>query len=493
VPGSFLPAASFAAQCAAPRSGTNPLTGMPYVDTQGSATTENHWLRSFSNDLYLWYSEIVDRDPSLYSTPAYFDLLKTTATTSSGTAKDQFHFTYPTAEFIALAQSGVEAGYGAEWAIVAPAPPRRIVVAYTEPSSPATAPAAALRRGEVVDAVDGVNVAFANTQAEIDVLNGGLFPDQPGVMHTFRIVDPQTAAARTITLQSTNVTRTPVQNVKTIATLSGAVGYMLFNDHMATSEAQLVAAVDTLRAAGVVDLVLDVRYNGGGYLDIASELAYMIAGTVPTAGQTFERLQFNDKHTAINPVTGEALTPVPFHTTTQGFSTTPDQPLPTLNLTRVYLLTGGGTCSASESIINSLRGVNVQVIQVGGKTCGKPYGFYPADNCGTTYFTVQFKGVNAAGFGDYTDGFAPSNSVGSLGTRVPGCAVADDFTRELGDPTEARLAAALAHRTGQSCPAPTGVALSKPLSSSGPSASFIESDVVMHKTPWRENRFLTKP
>ena len=56
------------------------------------------------------------------------------------------------------------------------------------------------------------------------------------------------------------------------------------------------------------------------------------------------------------------------------------------------------TCSASEAIINGLRGVNVQVIQIGSITCGKPYGFYSQDNCGTTYFSIQFKGVNAAGF-----------------------------------------------------------------------------------------------
>ena len=62
------------------------------------------------------------------------------------------------------------------------------------------------------------------------------------------------------------------------------------------------------------------------------------------------------------------------------------QPLPTLDLSRVYVLTSAGTCSASEAIINGLRGVGVQVIQIGGTTCGKPYGFYPPDNCGTTYF-----------------------------------------------------------------------------------------------------------
>ncbi len=67
----------------------------------------------------------------------------------------------------------------------------------------------------------------------------------------------------------------------------------------------------------------------------------------------------------------------------------------------MFVLTGPNTCSASESIINALQGVDVEVIQIGSTTCGKPYGFYPQDNCGTTYFSVEFKGVNAKGFGDY--------------------------------------------------------------------------------------------
>ena len=104
------------------------------------------------------------------------------------------------------------------------------------------------------------------------------------------------------------------------------------------------------------------------------------------------------------------------------------QPLPTLNLPRVYVLTGGTTCSASESIINGLRGVNVEVIQIGSTTCGKPYGFYPQDNCSTTYFTIQTTGVNAMGFGDYGDGFSPNNVAGAGGVRLPGCSVRDDFT-----------------------------------------------------------------
>ena len=59
--------------------------------------------------------------------------------------------------------------------------------------------------------------------------------------------------------------------------------------------------------------MLDLRYNGGGYLDIASELAYMIAGPAQTAGKTFELLQFNAKHPVTDPVPGSRITPLPFH------------------------------------------------------------------------------------------------------------------------------------------------------------------------------------
>jgi carboxyl-terminal processing protease len=286
---------------------------------------------------------------------------------------------------------------------------------------------------------------------------------------------------RTFTMQSANVTLTPVQNVATITTASGPVGYMLFNDHIATAESALIDAVNTLRAASITDLVLDIRYNGGGFLDIANQLAFMIAGNGPTAGRAFEQIVFNPKH--------QTLAPFPFHSTTQGFSVPSGQPLPALNLPRVFVLTGSGTCSASESIINSLRGVGTEVIQIGSTTCGKPYGFFPQDNCGTTYFSIQFKGVNAVGFGDYTDGFSPSNTAGVAGTPVPGCSVADDLTHALGDPAEGRLAAALGYRASSTCPAPSGVA--PPSALSGVRATGVPAaDGLMTKPPWRENRLL---
>jgi hypothetical protein len=230
------------------------------------------------------------------------------------------------------------------------------------------------------------------------------------------------------------------------------VGYLLFNDHIATAESQLMDAISTLKAQNVADLVLDMRYNGGGFLDIASELAYMIAGKSRTSGATFEKIVFNDKNPTTDPVTGDTLTPTPFHTSTQGFSDFPAVvDLPTLDLSRVFILTSADTCSASEAVMNGLRGVDVQVIQIGTTTCGKPYGFYPQDNCGTTYFSIEFKGVNAKNFGDYSDGFSPQNTLLNKGEPVEGCSVADDFTKGLGDPNEKMLAAALSYRMSTTC------------------------------------------
>ncbi|NJN51375.1 MAG: hypothetical protein HC809_05930 [Gammaproteobacteria bacterium] len=267
--GVFQPAANFEARCAIPRTGTDPATGRPYVDRQGTTRDENNWLRSISNDLYLWFSEIVDRDPSLYQTPAYFDLQKTTATTPSGRPKDRFHFSMATEEWRLLSQSGVSAGYGAQWTLLASTPPRDIRVAYTEPNSPATSTPVNLARGARVLMVDGVDAINDGTQTGVDVLNAGLFPDQAGETHTFTIRDAGSTESRTITMTSAAITSAPVQSVRTIDTPGGRFGYVLFNDHIATAEQALINAVNTLAAAGIDDLVLDMRYNSGGYLVIA--------------------------------------------------------------------------------------------------------------------------------------------------------------------------------------------------------------------------------
>jgi carboxyl-terminal processing protease len=496
VRGQFLPDQTFFAHCAAPRRDTDPATGQPlYPDVQGSILEENHWLRSWTNDSYLWYDEILDQNPALFSDPiAYFDELRTTELTGSGNLKDRFHFALDTQEWIAQSQSGISAGYGMQLIILSALPPREVVVSFTEPGTPATSNAIA--RGARIVGVDGEDLVSGNTQAIVDVINAGLFPDTAGEEHSFDVLDPGSAIPRTVTMTSAEITSVPVQDIATVASPQGAtVGYLHFSAHIATAEAALLDAITQLDAAGIEDLVIDVRYNGGGFLAIASQLAYMIAGDAQTAGRTFEVLQFNDKYPATNPVTGAALAPLSFLDSTIGLSSAPpDQPLPTLDLSRVFMITGSRTCSASESIINSLRGVGVEVIQIGEQTCGKPYGFFPTDNCGTTYFSIQFRGVNDAGFGDYADGFSPAGGGPLSNVDLPGCVVPDDYDFSLGNVSEARLAAALQYRDTGTCPlvsAPVTFADSAPRS-----ISMLEAEklpIESAESYWRTNRILTRP
>ena len=483
--GVFLAASTFQNQCQNPRSGAD-INGRPFPDMQGRTLDENNFLRSYSDDTYLWYDEIVDRDPGLFSDPlVYFDELRTTAKTPSNADKDKFHFTFDSEAWLQLSQSGASAGYGVQFAITAASPPRQILIAYTEPNSPATNLPLPLARGADFISVDGESVA----NGDAGVLNAAFFPSTAGETHTFEVLDLGAQVTRMVTMTSEIVISAPVQNTQVIVTPTGRVGYMLFNDHIATAEQALIDAVNLLNAGqGIDDLVLDIRYNGGGFLAIASEFAYMIAGATPTAGQTFDLLQFNDKHPVTDPVTGQPISPTPFHDITLGppFNAAPGQPLPTLDLRRVYVITGPGTCSASEAIMNGLRGVNVEVIQIGSTTCGKPYGFYATDNCGTTYFTIQFRGVNAMNFGDYTDGFQPSVVDDGM-ANILGCTVPDDFTRQLGDAAENRLEVALAHRDGQGCITP--VAASPGLLGK-PGAPLWATDGIVRKSPWHTNRIM---
>ncbi len=462
------PPAALAQVCAAPRTGTDPLTARPYPDRPGRVLDEQKWLAAWTRDTYLWYSEVEYRDPAGFATAIdYFATLKTNQLIG-GVPKDRFHFTYPTPDWNALSTAGVDVAFGATWAVVNSTPPRNVVVAYTEPNSPATLLNPPLRRGTRVLRVDGVDLVNETSSAGVDAINAGLFPARAGESHQFVVQEPGATASRTITLTAANITSAPVQGVRT---LTGGVGYLQFNEHIATAEPALITAISQLQAARVSDLVLDIRYNGGGLLSIASELAYMVAGPGRTAGQTFETSQFNDKHPTINPVTGRPNQPTPFFSTDQRTGAT----LPTLNLPRVFVLTGSGTCSASEAIINGLRGVGVQVIQIGSPTCGKPHGFYPADNCGTTYFSIQLKTVNARGFGEYDRGFYPQNAAIPTGVAadavLPGCSVADDFTQPLGDAAEARLAAALQYRSTGLCPAPPPVFVRAAAQANGPELS----------------------
>ncbi len=463
--GSGLPrSSSLAQQCAA----DNLLA--PAARRTATLDTERRWVRSYMDEAYLWYREIpsvdtADANFNLTSVPLsldnYFEALKTRATTASGKRKDEFSFIYPTVEWEALSQSGIVSGFGAEWVVQA-GTPRTVRIAYVDPGTPAAAQS--LARGMRVVSVDGVS-------ADDTASNAAIFSPNSGQSYTFVVADTA-GAQRTVSMTAGQITKTPVQNVSTIDTPSGRVGYMTFNDHILPAEGQLVGAFTQLASAGVGDVVLDLRYNGGGYLYIASQIGYMVAGSARTASKTFERLQFSDRRAAD---TNDPDNNTPFYNVASGEAntgTTANTPLPTLNLGRVYVLASPGTCSASEAVVNGLRGVGVDVILVGGTTCGKPYGFTAKDNCGISYFPIEFKGVNHLGFGDYADGFAPTAT----------CAVADDFSRALGDSSEGMLAAALNHRATGSCASTAN-------GREGPQAAGAVSFGRVIRHPVRESKF----
>lgn len=452
----FDPASTFKNRCEVRRVGQD-IEGNTYPDVQGTLLEELFWLRSWTNETYLWNTEVTDRNPAGFSDRLdYFDVLRTFATTASGKEKDDFHFSEPTEEYLAARNAAPTATYGASYIAFSTTPPRDFRIRYTEPGSPASAQTGGqsnLERGSRILQINGIDLVNTASQTEINQLNAALFPATPGLTNSFTVEDAD-GANRTVSLTSVNLAPKPVNRTRIINTPSGDVGYILFNTFSPfASEQEIYNAMLQMQTAGVSDLVLDLRYNGGGLLAVASQLSYMIAGNARTQNRVFERLRFNAAAGNRNPVTGEVNNPIPFYSTGVGFTLADGTPLPALNLPRVFVLSTSGTCSASEAVVNGLRGAGVEVILIGDTTCGKPFGFYPTDNCGETYYTIQFQGVNNAGFGDYADGFIPNNSSASFGVRLPGCQVGDDLSHELGDESESLLAAALSYRGSLACPA----------------------------------------
>lgn len=481
-PGTFEAASSFKDQCENPRAGRD--------DTDGSTLIEKFWLRSWTNETYLWYDEVSDLDPNDTADRVdYFDLLKTDRTTASGAPVDQFHFSQSTEEFEESRNGDPVSGYGASLRVLRGAPPRDIRIAYNEPGSPA-AEEGGFRRGDkllVVDGLDAVN--GATTQNGLDQLLAGLFPATAGEEHTFT-VEGVDGVERDITISSADVVRQPVTTTSVIDVDDDTkVGYIHFTTFSPfNSEQAIFDAMTEMDTANVDDLVLDLRYNGGGLLAVAAQIGFMVAGEDATDGKTFDRLTFNDKNPNTNPVTGGLLRPTPFISTGVGFTVPEGTALPELDLDRIFILSTDGTCSASEAVINGLRGIDVEVILIGTQTCGKPYGFYPTDNCGETYFTVQFRGANDKGFGDYADGFLPNDAGSGFGVEVPGCTVPDEFQGVLGDANEPLFAAALQFAEDGTCPS-SGTATAK-TSFSYPEVSLYPEFDIMNDPRVRMNEFM---
>jgi carboxyl-terminal processing protease len=342
---------------------------------------------------------------------------------------DRYSFTQSTASFDQVFTSGWRVGYGYTlvWDDSAHSALR---VRNVEAASPVDA--AGIRRGDIVVSIDG------KTPAEI--MAGALPQVTTGSVPRTFVLQDASGAQRQVTVKSGVFTIMPLAVSKVMdGTRNGQpvkVGYMAYHQFTQYSTWDFALATANLASQGIDELVLDLRYNGGGSVVASRDFASMIGGS-QTEGAVYSRLKFNDKHPELDQ-------DLPYMTAQDRFT----QPIE--GLKRLVVITSGGTASASELLVNGLRPF-MQVVLVGDTTFGKPYGFIPRSECGTTYNAVNFEVVNGQGVGGYSAGM-PAD-----------CVAPDDLAHELGDPQERRLKEALGYIATGRCSAqpPQSASLAK--------------------------------
>jgi C-terminal processing protease CtpA/Prc len=281
-----------------------------------------------------------------------------------------------------------------------------ILVLQVWPDSPAGD--AGLQRGDRIVQVNGTSVASHVTNGTLGAAFG---PDVVGQTASIVYTKP-TGERRTEQLVKRFVTIPTVSLTRAFDVNGRKVGYLFFSNFVQPSTAALNDAFAALKTAGVNELVLDLRYNGGGLVDVAVHLGGLIGGS-RTDGQVMLNYVHNDK---IGSILNKATR----------FS----NPENSLGLQRLVVIATRSTASASELIVNSLRPF-MPVTIVGDTTYGKPVGQYGLRFCDKVLYPVAFSIKNANLEGDYFDGL-PAD-----------CPAADDATHQLGDTAEASLAEAL--------------------------------------------------
>ncbi|MGH9219004.1 MAG: S41 family peptidase [Vicinamibacterales bacterium] len=378
-----------------------------------STTSQNLWVRDQLNTYYYWYQHLPSNvSPADFNSPeAYLEAVRFRpidnyySYITTAAANDAF---YSDSQFIGF-------GFGQQTTTT------EIRVLQVYDASPALE--AGLTRGDRITHVNGQSV-------ESMVLNGtignafGLA--EIGVAAEIRFVKPA-GEERSARMVKRLVTIPTVSLTHVVDVDGRKVGYLFFRNFVRPSAAALNDAFAALKAAGATELVLDLRYNGGGLVDIAVQLASLIGGT-RTSGQVMINWVHNDR---IGPIANRVTR----------YNETPEQ---TLNLERLVVITTRSSASASELIINSLRPY-IPVAVIGDTTYGKPVGQYSLNFCEKVLVPVAFSLKNVNNEGDFFDGIAPT------------CTAADDITHQLGDPAEASYSEALTFlRTGACSPRAEG-------------------------------------
>jgi C-terminal processing protease CtpA/Prc len=362
--------------------------------------SQNLYVRSQLLDLYLWRIPMVV-DPARFDAPQdYLDAVRRLPNdarfsyVTSAAASTAF---YSDSQFIGFGFSSREES-------------GTVTILQVFPDSPAAE--AGLERGARIEEINGRSVTALSAAGELAAVWG---PSVEGVTVSiaFRRLS---GALQRATMVKRPVTIPTVSHTRVFAADGRRIGYLHFRNFVRPSIAALDEAFTAFATEGIHELILDLRYNGGGLVDVAQHLGSLIGGTL-TQGQVFSTSLHNASNTARDQ--------------TLRFKSAAG-----LGLSRLTVIATQATASASELIINGLRPF-LPVAVIGDRTYGKPVGQYLIEFCDKVLAPVSFRIVNANGDGDYFEGLSPT------------CAAADDATRPLSDPAEHLLAEALHYvRTG---------------------------------------------
>ena len=288
-------------------------------------------------------------------------------------------FSWIVDDYVALENSfqGINLSNGMEFGLVRYASDATKVFGYVRyVISGSDAAAQNIARGMLFTEVDGVQLTESNYR---DLL----FDDNTNYtisLAEFNDGNPVTIST-SINLSKTQLQENPVAIVKTIDEGSNKIGYLLYNQFSSSFDGELNAAFANFQSENITDLIIDLRYNGGGSVTTASYLGAMVTGQFN--GQLYSKEQWNSKvMNALDASVFENNFTNQIINKDQNQNIILQEPINSLNLNRVYFITSGSSASASELVMNSLSSY-IDVSSVGKKTIGKVQGsvtLYDSDN-----------------------------------------------------------------------------------------------------------------
>ena len=393
------------ASCGGSDSNNQPPIDSGYL--QCSVPDQNAVFFGYLQNTYLWYDQLpASINPEAYSTvDAMLNDVRFSQDRFSGFSERQaYEDFFENATFVGF---GFSSDSGSD--------PNAYIVRYVFGGS--AAEQAGLSRGDRLTTINGFTVPDIRAgQLSNETVFG---PNQDGFTINITFAKP---SGEVITTQMSKraVNTNTVFATQVIPSNVGPIGYLSFqNGFIEPSDAELASSFAQFASENVRELIVDLRYNSGGRLSVAGNLASFIVGE-SALGNIFTTLQYNDKNSNRN-------SSVRF-----------TDKINALDLSRVVVLTTSGTCSASELIINGLA-PHMEVVTVGSTTCGKPVGQVPDEYCDMVLSAINFRTVNSLGQGDYLDGLSPN------------CPVEDQIVADWGSLQDPVFAEAVSYLNTGSC------------------------------------------